>query len=95
MSDERQRFVDTLNAAHEFPVRYTFKLIGDNNPALVDEALKVLKTIIPHAQPEITRRESDKGKHQSITMVVEVPSAETVHDIYEQFRGLPGMRMLL
>lgn len=95
MSEERERFLETLRAAHEFPLDYTFKLIGDNDSQLLDKALEALEHVLPEAQPQVTRRESGKGNHQSITLVVNVPQAEVVHDLYERFRDIPGMRMLL
>ncbi|MEO1229985.1 MAG: DUF493 domain-containing protein [Myxococcota bacterium] len=97
MSDdeEKRRFIETLEAVHEFPGPYTFKLIGENAPTLLDGALEILKAELPDAEPEISRRESEKGKHVSVTMTVHVPSADMVHDLYVSFRGLPGMRVLL
>lgn len=93
--NDREKFVATLEATHEFPSRYMFKLIGDNEVRLLDEALAMVKAALPHAQPEISRRESGKGNHQAITMVVDVPSAEAVHDLYDAFRSLSGLRVLL
>lgn len=96
MSDEeKQRFIETLEAVHEFPGRYTFKLIGHNAPALQEGALEILRAELPGAEPEISRRESEKGKHVSVTLTVEVPSADLVHDLYVSFRKLPGMKVLL
>ena len=92
---ERERFLETLRAAHTFPARYTFKLIGENQPSLLDEALSRVKAALPNARPEVSRRESDKGNHQSLTLVMTVPDPETVHDLYTSFRDIEGLRMLL
>lgn len=93
--DEREKFLETLRAVHQFPGPYTFKLIGDNDATLVESALEILKTELPDIEPTISRRESDKGNHQAVTMTLVVPDAETVHTLYSSFRKLPGMRMLL
>lgn len=95
MSSERERFLQTLEAAHEFPGPYTFKIIGDNGPTLMDSAMAVVRSSLPRATPEVSVRESGKGNHQSITVIVEVPNAEVVHDIYASLKTLPGLRMLL
>ena len=91
----REQFLNTLKACHQFPGPYTFKIIGDNQPELLTSAIAAMTTLLPNAQPQITRRQSGGGNHQSITIILEVPSAETVYDIYEAFRALPGIRVLL
>lgn len=93
--DEREKFLATLEAAHEFPGRYTFKVIGDNQERLLDEARAVLRRFLPEVEPEVSRRESGGGRHQSITFVAQVPDAVTVHDIYASLRALEGLKVLL
>lgn len=93
--NEREQFLETLRAAYEFPARYTFKLIGDNQQRLVDEALARVRVSLPETKPEVSRRESDNGNHQSITLVMLVPDPETVYDLYADFRKIQGMKMLL
>jgi putative lipoic acid-binding regulatory protein len=95
MVTERQQFLETLRAAHDFPTRYEFKLIGDNAPQLMDGALAVMRAALPEEEAEVSRRLSGKGNHQSITLVLRVPDAETVHSIYAELRELPGIRVLL
>lgn len=93
--DERDKFLATLEACHEFPGPYTFKIIGENGDALYEAAREVLGRHLPGAEPEVSRRESGGGKHQSITFVVEVPSAVAVHDVYAELRTLSGLKVLL
>ncbi len=96
VTDEgKEQFLATLRAVHDFPGRYTFKLIGDNGGHLLVEALQVLRTALPGTNPEVSRRESAQGHHQSITLSLEVPDAETVHDLYAEFRQLTGLKVLL
>lgn len=92
---ERETFLETLRAAHEFPTRYEFKLIGANEERLVEAALKVVKSALPEADAEVARRLSRKANHQSLTLTLEVPDPETVHAIYVELRGLDGLHMLL
>ncbi|MBX2813131.1 MAG: DUF493 domain-containing protein [Myxococcales bacterium] len=95
MSEERERFLQTLNATHQFPANYTFKLIGDNQAQLLNSALETTRQILPAAKPQVSRKESDKGNHQSITLIIPVPDAETVYALYARFRKIAGVRMLL
>ena len=88
-------FLEKLRAAHQFPVEYTFKLIGDNTPTLVQCALIEVEKVLPGASPKISTRTSAKGNHQSLTLVVEVPNAETVQDLYQRFHALEVVRMML
>jgi putative lipoic acid-binding regulatory protein len=94
-AQDRTLFLEQLRAAHEFPGPYIFKLIGDNSPVLLDSALEVLRSMIPSAEPSVSRRESSKGRHQSITLELRVEDAETVLLVYEQFRKLQGVRVML
>lgn len=93
--DERERFLATLEAAHVFPGPYTFKVIGDNERRLLEDALAVLRSALPGEEPAVSRRESERGNHQSITFEVRVPDAVTVHDIYVELKQLDGTRVLL
>lgn len=93
--DERAKALETLRACHVFPGPYTFKLIGDNDGHLLDEALSILASQLPGTEPDVSRRESDKGNHQALTLTLEVPDAETVHSLYTSFKALPAVRMLL
>lgn len=88
-------FLEKLKAAHSFPCAYTFKLIGDNDPALEKSALAELHAVLPDATPKISSRTSAKGNHLSLTLVLDVPDAETVQDLYQRFHALELVRMML
>lgn len=93
--NERDKFVATLEAAHTFPGSYTFKLIGPNEARFVDEALQIVRDALPDSNPDVSRRESGKGNHQSVTLVADVPDAGTVHDIYLSLKKIDGLALLL
>jgi putative lipoic acid-binding regulatory protein len=88
-------YLQQLRAAHEFPCEYTFKLIGDNSDTLIQTAMAHLLAVLPRSIPNVTTRESSKGNHQSVTIVVEVPDAETVEALYLRFRTVTGVKVLL
>lgn len=91
----REEFLEKLNAAHSFPARYTFKLIGANRETFEEDALRILKSEVPSAQPEVTQRLSSAGNHVSVTLVATIEDADTVIRLYERFHKLKGLAMLL
>lgn len=93
---DRDASLQALNDCHEFPGRFMFKVIGQNSPEFLACVLQAVVTVLgPRAQPAVTTRESAHGKHQAITVVVWVPSAAEVLDVYGALRGVEGVRMLL
>jgi hypothetical protein len=88
-------YLEQLRAAHAFPCEYTFKLIGDNNEILIQAALAHVMAVLPRSTPSLSCRESAKGNHQALTIVVEVPDAETVEALYLRFRTVTGVKVLL
>lgn len=92
---DKQAFLEKLKAVHEFPGPYTFKIIGDNVPELLHAVMAAVNARLPKANPEFSTRTSSGGRHQSITLILEVPDAEAVSVLYEEFHGLKGVRMLL
>lgn len=96
MDQDRETSLDRLNQTHEFPGRFMFKIIGENSPELVAGVVQAAVTVLgPKVMPTVTTRESAHGRHQAITMVVDVQSAEGVLDVYAALRTVSGVRLLL
>ncbi|MBK8014421.1 MAG: DUF493 domain-containing protein [Deltaproteobacteria bacterium] len=97
MTDEKQELIKKLEALHSFPCDYPFKLITLNAPEVLPAALREISMVLPdlEVEPTVTRRESERGKHQSITITIMIPSAHIVVQLYERFRTLDGLHMLL
>lgn len=93
--DSREAFIEKLNAAHSFPTRYTFKLIGTNQGRIQEEALQILQSEVPGIEPEVSNRTSSAGNHISVTVVATVADADTVVRLYERFHQIDGLAMLL
>lgn len=84
-----------LNEGHSFPGPYMFKVIGENTPEFVARVVQAATVITgPQAVPDITVRESAGGKHQAVTLQINVGSAEAVLDLYAAFRAVGGVRMV-
>lgn len=94
MQDQRM-FIENLNAAHAFPCAYTFKVIGENTPELLNGALRVMALLVPGVEPRVSKRESSHGRHVSLTLELTVQDAETVVLVYAELRRLGGLKMLL
>lgn len=94
-SPSDQSFLDALHQVHDFPCRYTFKVIGDNTDVFLARVLEVVRLAIPDELPATSTRESKSGKARSVTVVVVAPSAEVVVDIHRQLGRIPGSRYVL
>jgi len=93
---EREATLQALNELHEFPGEFMFKVIGENTPELIASVVQAAVTVLgPGTTPTVTTRESAHGRHQAITMMVRVPSAEGVLDVYAALKGLKGVKLLL
>jgi putative lipoic acid-binding regulatory protein len=88
-----ERFLMALEQVHAFPCRYTFKVIGDYTPDFQAQALEVVGFVVPDAVPETSARLSSGGTAQSVTVVVEVPSAQVVVAIHKALGRLPGAKV--
>jgi uncharacterized protein len=96
MSAERDASLRALNDVHQFPGPFTFKVIGENSADFVARVVQAAVVVLgPTAYPNVRTRESAKGNHQAVTMVVEVGSAEGVLDVYAALSGVSGVRFLL
>jgi putative lipoic acid-binding regulatory protein len=93
---QRDVSLDALRQAHVFPGPYKFKIIGANSPEFLASVLQVAVVILgPQSTPDVAVRQSSGGKHQAITLTVQVQDPETVLDIYRALQGLAGVRFLL
>lgn len=88
-------FLEKLEAAHEFPCKYTFKLFGPNEDRFVDDAKATAAKHLPDETPEVSVRVGSKGGHQSVTLVLEVQTAQQVVDLYADFHKIDGLKMLM
>lgn len=88
-------FREKLEAAHEFPCNYTFKLFGPNEATFEQAAGAVVARHLPDVTPEVSSRKSSKANHQCLTMILPVVDAQQVMDIYADFHQIDGLKMLL
>ena len=84
--DRSDAFKDLLNHQHEWPGPYTFKFIVPNEKQSEVEAL------FPGS--EIQTKESAQGAYVSLTVTIEIESADLVIAIYEKAAKIEGLLSL-
>ena len=88
--------LELLDSAHTFPGVYQFKAIGD---VAADFEARVLMAVRSEVGADAaigqTVRSTKGGRHVSLTLDVDVQSAEQVHLIYAKIRELHGLLFLL
>ena len=90
--------ISLLNQCHSFPGLYVFKLIGDNTSRFCDAVwLAVLKELGGAVDREgrLSTRESSRGRYLSVTLKLEMESAEQVLRLYERFSKLRGLKTIM
>lgn len=94
--DERPLTLELIEARHNFPGPYTFKVIGEANaelPARVAECVRA--TLGLDAPPDVSIKTAKGGRHESVTIEPTCPDAEAVLKLYASLRELSGVRFLL
>lgn len=93
---DRASRLQALNDCHTFPGPFVFKVIGENSPEFVLRVRETCTVVLgASAAPSITTRESAQGKHQAVTLVVQVETADLVLEVYQALQSLSGVRFLL
>lgn len=89
-------FIEKLEEAHTFPGPYTLKVIGTNDDSFIARVLRVARESLDlAADPEHSSRESNSGKHISVTLELTVESAHGVAKLYEEMHQVEGLTMLI
>lgn len=87
---------ETLEAAHQFPCPYTFKVIGVAGENFTDRIVSCVRDELRlKMDPPYTFRTTKNEKHVAITLEPECESAQQVIAIYSRISGMDGIVMLL
>ena len=87
--------LELLEARHTFPCAYTFKVIGAGDIDLEGSVVTCVRTALAlDADPKTSVRTTKGGRHQSVTVEPECPSARSVLDLYAALRALDGVVFL-
>jgi uncharacterized protein len=87
--------IELLEAGHEFPGPYMFKVIGRAENGFVGRVVAAVRDALSAAvDPPYTVRETAGGRHVSVTVEVEVQTAEDVLAVYRRVHRLAGLVVL-
>lgn len=88
--------IEALESVHSFPGPFTFKLIGPNTDtfraavhAITDDVAGSL------GAARFSERTSSADHHLAITVDVNAQNAHHVQALYEAYRKIEGLRLLL
>ena len=88
--------VELLESRHAFPCHYTFKVIGsaaDNFTARVVACVR--NELLMETDPPFSLRNTEHGRHVSVTLEPMCNSSQQVLAIYSRLSGIDGLVMLL
>ena len=87
---------DVLEQAHNFPCRYTIKIIGDSTPAFTHAIRQVMQGQGRNTRPyESIERASQSGRHSAYTLRWVANSAQEVQEVYLDLQHIAGVRFLI
>lgn len=83
-----------LNELLDFPCSFTYKVMGEAKPELVD---KVITVIQRHAPGDYTPsiKPSSKGNYHSVSVTINATHIEQVENLYRELGDIDIVRMVL
>lgn len=83
-----------LNELLEFPCSFTYKVMGEAKPELVD---KVVSVIQRHAPGDYTPsiKPSSKGNYYSVSITINATHIDQVENLYKELGEIDIVRMVL
>ncbi len=87
--------VEMLEAGHQFPGPYMFKVIGRTDNGFAARAVAAVRDELAYAvDPPFRTRETPGGRHVSVTLELTMQTAEQVRDVYRRLLKLSGLVIL-
>lgn len=88
--------VEVLESSHDFPCRYTFKVIGSADDNFLARVIAAVRDELGlETDPEYSLRSTKNGAHVAITLEPECESPQKVLAIYSRLTGMDGVVMML
>jgi uncharacterized protein len=83
-----------LNELLEFPCSFTYKVMGEAKPELIDKVVAVIKK---HAPGDYTPsiKPSSKGNYHSVSITINATHIEQVETLYKELGEIDIVRMVL
>jgi len=90
-----QPSLELLDATHDFPGPFMFKVIGKVDGNFVGRVVSAVRSRLPEEmEPAFSTRHTANGRHVCVTIEPVVASAAQVIEIYARLRPVPGVMML-
>lgn len=87
--------LELLEERHDFPCRYTFKVIGEADEAFERNVARCVQDELQlEDAPSTSVKSTAGGRHQSITVDPMCPDGESVLRLYRALRTVPGVLFL-
>ncbi|MCA8988861.1 MAG: DUF493 domain-containing protein [Planctomycetaceae bacterium] len=87
---------DLLEATHQFPCPYTFKIIGEANEQFIEEIVGAVRLALElEFDPPYQQRESAGGRHVALTFEPMMQSSEEVLAVYSEIQKSEHVILLL
>lgn len=87
---------ELLEARHQFPCRYTFKVIGSSSNNFTARVVAGVRDELRlEVDPPYSLRQTRNGDHISVTLEPMCDSSQQVLAIYGRLTGLDGLVLLL
>ncbi|EHD06056.1 Proposed lipoate regulatory protein YbeD [Salmonella enterica subsp. enterica serovar Urbana str. R8-2977] len=83
-----------LNELLEFPTPFTYKVMGQALPELVDQVVEVVQRHAP-GDYSPTVKPSSKGNYHSVSITINATHIEQVETLYEELGNIDIVRMVL
>ncbi|QDT17278.1 YbeD family protein [Alienimonas californiensis] len=88
--------LELLNETHTFPGPYLFKVIGEDDRSFAARVVSLVRDELGlEEDPVFTIRRTKSGRHLSVTLEPQVPTAQSVVDLYQLIYRLEGLVMVL
>ncbi len=88
--------IELLKLSHSFPGPYTFKVIVEASPDIVEKLITELSKLLNwQASPQYSSRTTDSGKHIAITLEPVMRTPEEVHTVYNHLGSMQGVILIL
>ncbi|MCO6523867.1 MAG: YbeD family protein [Candidatus Schmidhempelia sp.] len=83
-----------LNELLEFPCSFTYKVMGEAKPELVDKVVAVIQKYAPGDYTP-TIKPSSKGNYHSVSITINATHIEQVETLYKELGEIDIVRMVL
>ncbi len=88
--------IELLEATHQFPGPYTFKVIGEQDASFEARVVAAVRELLDYpVDPPYEVRESNGGRHVAVTLELLMESSKQVHSVYERLSKLKGILVML